>query len=1481
MIQPKVATKVFATLYIVSITAVLMPNGLDAQCPTSDVYLRKQIEVDTFELAYPGCFVLPTTLFILGDEITSLSGLSHLVGVDRLSIQNTALTTLEGLNGITAVEGQVYIARNNSLQSLAGLENLETAGNGISIDRNESLKSSISSMTSLRSVTGNGIDIGNNPALEALFGPASLRDLYRLTYAHNNATEMISGFSGLETVTHGFAIHANSSLMFIEGFDALTEVGDDCCTAFRFRDNTSLLDISGFNALNRVVTRLDFTGNDALVDISGFRNLRVLESNLNIWENASLTSISGFGMLDSILLDVEFSYNDAFLDMTFLDSLKYVGSNLYIEYNDGLMSLEGLENLNYVGDGAVIRDNPLLSDCLGICHLVGEMGVGNWGWAGGNLSGCGTVAEVEANCDPPAELRIVDANVQYINNSWPFPGANESVLELTLEEVLALESDRNAVAADGVTEVVLIAEFEEEGLFDFEFNGMALPAPWGNSTFESKGKHYGLVMFKAPEVFPGSVESDQNELGLAVEQVEVSVILAGDPIIEQVYTIAIVRPPVVLIHGTYSNPVSTWRSGFEAEKSMYDVLREAGFWVSTVDYSSTNGSDEEEDSSFEANKMVVWENDGGIEDALETYRSSAIAVTRADVIGHSLGGVLPRVYASNKYHPEYERLENFMEGDINRLITIASTHYGSHLGEYQFFMNELSLIEDGPYNALLTPVASYAASWFAGTPATAAVRDQLPGSNALALIGEVKVPSHAITCQVDYGKMAVVEDPDGYGKLFTALAWGTYLFGPWDSYLDAKLEKLANPAINAGTTADGNDWKKVFPGMTDEEIYKKMMTQHMAKNATMFSVLTESFEMAPNIEIFDPVLSDFSMSDGDESWKTLFAPNTEPIVNATLFNPIEQIDRVTYQEQLKTKFSVWADLFRYLIFDNDHNDGTVRVESQMGRLPESSVTHLKNVWHGPAPKYQSVQNRLVELLDQGLKDFHAEGFPVYPAPNVNPPLEGSYGYFQHLFFPPQNLGIDRPERTRQEAICRSGMVNFHAEAYAQVAQSENAVIMVRPVNPDATTLLIAHAATKAMDVKPKSSNWGPQKGYLPRYQRYSKIWRVFKDDDRTTKIKEYDVKADKNVQNGIAVTTHLKVKLCEKEFWIHVDSNIIENGMDDAEKEVVIVPVNNSEMVCQWEEDGDDIIPGKCRGVAPSDRLGKFWVMASPTDLDEEGVPRVLTADYDFLMFGVYKGPNNPYDPPLDIAFRSGIGQMTDRQLEIMDELNEAVRIRGYDGGKVTHHGPENQFFDSPYVDYPITVFAPNQEHHTGDIISIPMGPKGFRDIHLKQYINEKRVEGYDLYDNKIAPGWKWTWNETAHAFDLADSKHIGDYVEELKSVHCDKNGVPESTNPSCRQIQVALMERTKQEEPEGRDKPHFQIIPNPVIASELSIYVNTNIDQRIQWRVLDVFGNLKQAGSGYSIGDETIIQVQLPHMEPGMYYLATDSGWTGKFIKL
>jgi pimeloyl-ACP methyl ester carboxylesterase len=72
---------------------------------------------------------------------------------------------------------------------------------------------------------------------------------------------------------------------------------------------------------------------------------------------------------------------------------------------------------------------------------------------------------------------------------------------------------------------------------------------------------------------------------------------------------------------------------------------------------------------------------GAIKQALTYYRDDLnLAATQAIVIGHSMGGILARVWASEAYNPDYRRAENFMQGDIDRLLTLRAGRWLTLMG---------------------------------------------------------------------------------------------------------------------------------------------------------------------------------------------------------------------------------------------------------------------------------------------------------------------------------------------------------------------------------------------------------------------------------------------------------------------------------------------------------------------------------------------------------------------------------------------------------------------------------------------------------------------------------------------------------------------------------------------------------------------------------------------------------------------------------
>jgi tetratricopeptide (TPR) repeat protein len=236
-----------------------------------------------------------------------------------------------------------------------------------------------------------------------------------------------------------------------------------------------------------------------------------------------------------------------------------------------------------------------------------------------------------------------------------------------------------------------------------------------------------------------------------------------------VKTLRLVRPPVVLVHGTFDSPKGCYNTRDDADDSpmtMTQRLNAAGFdHVSSVDWESTNGS--ADPSTFRDNQYVVSKNKGGIKEALAQMRSEGYVSVQADLVCHSQGGVVARVFARGfpldvpmgANHPhfhdpvacmalgcKYHNAESFGAGSIHRLVTISTTHMGSDICRLFTLFSEYSAQASGfqvPNGAWLDLFRT--GGYLRGSGIfTGGFRDQIPGSDGLKGIGPTPVPSHAI-----------------------------------------------------------------------------------------------------------------------------------------------------------------------------------------------------------------------------------------------------------------------------------------------------------------------------------------------------------------------------------------------------------------------------------------------------------------------------------------------------------------------------------------------------------------------------------------------------------------------------------------------------------------------------------------------------------------------------------------------------------------
>src|SRR5690606_3124641 len=169
-------------------------------CPNDDVILNSQTEVNDFIANYPSCTEILGDLIIQGNDISDLSVLSNLAGVNGdLRIQNTQLTNLHGLHNLSNLEGDLYVYQNDELISLLGSSNLTSIQGDLYINENLSLEN-LSGLSNIIQISG-GITITNTSLV-------NLNDL-----------------SSLTSVGEDLLINFNSELLNLNGLNNLTTIG--------------------------------------------------------------------------------------------------------------------------------------------------------------------------------------------------------------------------------------------------------------------------------------------------------------------------------------------------------------------------------------------------------------------------------------------------------------------------------------------------------------------------------------------------------------------------------------------------------------------------------------------------------------------------------------------------------------------------------------------------------------------------------------------------------------------------------------------------------------------------------------------------------------------------------------------------------------------------------------------------------------------------------------------------------------------------------------------------------------------------------------------------------------------------------------------------------------------------------------------------------------------------------------------------------
>lgn len=551
--------------------------------------------------------------------------------------------------------------------------------------------------------------------------------------------------------------------------------------------------------------------------------------------------------------------------------------------------------------------------------------------------------------------------------------------------------------------------------------------------------HWALALYTPPKGYPDAglaarddrVRDGRNgkrELKLEIRRgnIEVAWIGASDVRRSSAREVKLYRPPVVLIHGTYDYAEACWdwpdddkyrtkaiqEDGLDSPyntPSFARRLEQEGFGVFLVNYKRSNGQyldgngiplailelqsgailprsiPAEVRSHFFHNAMVAW--DGarredadrrgeGIKAALAYYRSELrVAATQADVIGHSMGGVLARVYARGFPLPDpddpevaraslqrgkdwFRRPDNLARGDIFRLITVGSTHRGSDVpGILQHYVKNP---RTGVVDSLQRGVWAIGNWKSDGKFARGAFTDQIPGSRALSALGPTAVPAHAIATvakirDLDRFQFGSADNEPTYRERMVSV-WSVT---PGGSYLESLFRAHSGRADNP----DGVAFRRMEEAIAG-------INAVAAQQVSLMSQLTS------------PALSS---AQREQIQARLAALDRE--------QPARAKEAAILRERMFLRFV--AATFR-----NDWSDYTVSLDSALGGLPDDGkrTTILPRghagardgILHGYQPRHQAVQARLIELLKGGMENFAPEGFPAYSPPAYFAPEQGRF-----------------------------------------------------------------------------------------------------------------------------------------------------------------------------------------------------------------------------------------------------------------------------------------------------------------------------------------------------------------------------------------------------------------------------------------------------------------------------------------------------------
>ena len=419
-------------------------TGMFAQsCLPDGITFDLQSQIDNFQTNYPGCTIIEGDVYIEGDDIHSLGGLSVLTAFNGNVIirQLSNLHNLTGLDNITSVEGDLKLEALWNLSNVSALSNLYNIGGDLIIEDCDSLQS-FEGFENLLTIGGDFLyrwtesEISNFEGFESLtiIGGAFVVDFTRI--------ENFVGLNNLTTVSGVISVSQADNFISFQGLPLLNSLGG--------------LGISKAPLLQNLV---------------GLENVETLEGNLSILECEGIVDLMGIESLTAIEGMLYISQNPSLIDISQLISVTSVGSNMTLVMNSSLTSLSGIDNIDPSNwTSLTIQQNSQLSNCavLSVCEFISNQGQTI---IIGNAEGCETEYQIQIACESLG-IQEVGSDIEFF--TFPNPFTTSTSIEFALDG----KSKIQITIYNSIGEMVYMAEdrIMPQGTHQFSWSPYHMPA---------------------------------------------------------------------------------------------------------------------------------------------------------------------------------------------------------------------------------------------------------------------------------------------------------------------------------------------------------------------------------------------------------------------------------------------------------------------------------------------------------------------------------------------------------------------------------------------------------------------------------------------------------------------------------------------------------------------------------------------------------------------------------------------------------------------------------------------------------------------------------------------------------------------------------------------------------------------------------------------------------------------------------------------